>query len=191
MKAKVYYGISGTLKRSTIESTLSPSTIPVWSSIKTWKSIEEKLPSEYKWPGNLKFGLLHLVNLSNIIFENPGKDLVIERGITDSLFFENKINSLHDGLVESSVTLESEILAAYDVTKILLIMEDPKFISQVILSNKYRREVLGHGLQDYLHLQEEYVKFTESLNKINEVIRITDAREYITKNLGQELKINF
>lgn len=189
MKANIFYGISGTFKETTIKSKLGEDDIPVWSSIKIWKELEESLPSEYGIPGNLKFALLHLTNLQRASKEN--KNLYIERGVTDMLFFETlKLGGLREGIVTSSVNKESELLAEFDVTRILLVMKDREFIRQYILSNKYRREVLPGDVSDYLEKQESYINFTKSINKIDETIIIDNAETYLN-SLGLEFKINY
>ena len=157
----------------------------MWSEIKLWKGLENKL-----FPGlingdNLNFALLHLCNLQTIgIGKSYGHTFYIERGITDMLYFENlEKNNITPEIINCATDKESEYLGD-NVKRVLIQMKDPEFIAQKVLSEETRAEKFT-GVEDYLKQQENYVEFTKKYNTIDQEIVIEDAKDYIT-GLGLE-----
>ena len=65
--------------------------------------------------------------------------------------------------------------------KILLIQRDVDFIDNVVLKEKTRAERFPRGVEDYLKAQDLYIDFTKKFNKIDEIIEITNAKNYLKK----------
>ena len=83
---KIYYGMSGALKNQTILKESPPDYRIMKSAIKPWKSLESGPLHNLIVPGDLNFAALHLIRLRDWV-QFCGDKLVIERGITDFLFF--------------------------------------------------------------------------------------------------------
>jgi hypothetical protein len=186
-KIKIYYGLSGTLKSTSIGKYLEtdPEAYVVWSSIKVWKYNRNLL---FPWlfeETNLNYSLLHLTRLSELNYQED-TNYIIERGVTDSLYYESLKfpNLITPKVIKSAVDRESEIIgnSKLDVHKTLMIMHDKKFIAEKVLSEKSRAECFKNP-DDYLQKQKEYVNFTKTYNEISETIDIENAWEYL-ENLG-------
>ena len=90
MNIKIYYGLSGALKGSTIESIKKkqPDLKVMESSIKAWKYYQFGIYNGLTEYNDLTYGILHLVRLREFIeHSQPKDDVLIERGVTDSLFY--------------------------------------------------------------------------------------------------------
>lgn len=188
---KVYYGMSGALKNQTI-NTENPGIPVMKSGIKSWKELEEESLRGLITPGDLNFAALHLIRLRDWI-ELCGNNLVVERGVTDFLFFHFYSQQYHPGktletdlaLIKDLVSREKKILGD-DCEKILLIQRDPDFVRERVFSDPYRNTTFRGDLDLYLRMQEEYIQFTKTWNIIDREIVIESAKEYIEKILKQE-----
>ena len=191
---KIYYGLSGTFKSSTIKQKYGyfgdgsdEKTVIIRSAIKNWKYNRDAL---FPWlcnESNLNYALLHLTRLQDYVYGDY--DFIIERGVTDPLYYEyqKQPELITPSIISSAVTKESEILSGNNVQKILMTMLDEKFIAKKVLSEKTRADCF-QGVEDYLEKQEDYVKFTKKYNDITEIIEIKDAREYL-ESLGIEYNV--
>ena len=191
---KFYYGISGTLKRTTIQSELEKkgnSAYSMWSMIKPWKDYERGVFNSK--PSDLNYANLHLCRLIDYLYQCPSEgreSLLVERGVTDMLFYwlkkGNSPNPLDTWIRE--VTREEDFLcdqnSYYMPERVLLIMKDIDFIENVILREPKRKECFPGGVMDYLEQQNEYVEFTKKYNKISSTVTIKDAKYYIENDLG-------
>lgn len=195
-RVKIFYGMSGALKSSTIDSLdekMNYSMPIMRSSIKVWKKYQTELSvfREQTIPNDLNFGILHLIKLEEFLRDNVYHEkAIIERGITDHLFYH--ISKGNDILEEQIKEVVNEELKLFDmdcieVEKILLVQEDRDFVRDVVLSNKYRSSCFS-DVDDYMRQQDLYVKFTQEHNDIFEVIKIKNAKDYIENNLGMEFK---
>ena len=179
---RIYYGISGTLKLTSIQK---QSGVKVYSLNKTFKELSGKLLGEE--PKDTELALVRLLQLKNLDI-SPSYDYHIERGITDYLEFwtsrpENRDKRRDGNFISPWVCEESLILSG--AKKILLVMKDEDFIKTKVLSDPHRRAVLPN-LRTYLERQEEYIDFTKTWNKIDQEIIIKDAYDYI-KNINKWL----
>lgn len=186
---KFYFGLSGTFKGTTIKSQLNPNTIPVWSMIKTWKRLETGTFSGLVSINDLNYALLHLCNLEHTLKTTDKKDILVERGVSDMSFYRlnayrNMSENIDDSWIHKSVEEELRLCENYKVHKILLVQNDREFIENVVLSEKTRREVFP-DLDTYLKNQDQYVKFCEKYNSIDEIIVINNAKSYL-ESLGIE-----
>jgi hypothetical protein len=191
---KIYYGLSGTLKSSTIKQKYGyfgdesdENTVIIRSAIKNWKYNRDAL---FPWlcnESNLNYALLHLTRLQDYVYGDY--DFIIERGVTDPLYYEyqKQPELITPSIISSAVEKESEILGGNNVQKILMTMLDEKFIAEKVLSEKTRADCF-QGVEEYLKKQKEYVEFTKKYNNISEEIKITDAREYLS-TLGIEYNV--
>ena len=181
---RIYYGLSGTLKSTTIKQKYGyfgderENTVIIRSAIKNWKSNRDAL---FPWlcnESNLNYALLHLTRLQDYVYGDY--DFIIERGVTDPLYYEyqKQPELITPYIISSAVTKESEILGGNNVQKILMTMLDEKFIAEKVLFEKTRADCF-QGVEEYLKKQKEYVEFTKKYNNISEEIKITDAREYL------------
>ena len=195
-RVKIFYGMSGALKSSTIDSLDEEwnYSMPIMrSSIKVWKKYQTEISvfREQTIPNDLNFGILHLIKLGEFLEDNVYYEkAIIERGITDHLFYH--ISKGNDILEEQIKEVVNEELKLFDmdcieVEKILLVQEDRDFVRDVVLSNKYRSSCFS-DVDDYMRQQDLYVKFTQEHNDIFEVIKIKNAKDYIENNLGIEFK---
>jgi hypothetical protein len=203
MKIKVYYGISGTLKSTTLDRKYKwpfstdiqdGHVIPIIlrSAIKIWKTNRDQLFPWLSKETNLNYALLHLVRMEEYIqcreFENYL--YIIERGISDMMFYEYQKSPeiITPSIINGAINQESKIFGKSEsIEKILMIMKDEKFIAEKVLSEKTRANCF-RGVQDYLQKQEDYIRFTKKYNQIDKEIVIEDAREYLS-NLGIEYNV--
>ena len=186
-RVEIYYGMSGTFKTTTINKKHKNEVIII-SAIKDWKHFRTKLFPWLVGETNLNYSLLHLVRLKDSM--EKSQDYIIERGITDSLYYEyqKQPTLITPSIISSAVKQESDIISNVgNVHKILLTMHDEKFIAEKVLSEITRAECF-QGVEDYMKKQEDYVKFTKAYNDITEIIEIKDAREYL-ESLGIEYNV--
>jgi hypothetical protein len=199
---KVYYGLSGALKGSTIAALKKEnSNIQIMdSAIKRWKYYQFGIFSGLTEYTDLTYGILHLVRLREFMDKNHSteNDLIIERGITDSLFYYyyNDEFNVGTGMDENltlinNATAQEQILLLpdfYKIERILLIQEDKDFVRDVVFQDEFRRKTFKNDPDFYFKMQDLYVSFTKRHNVIDKVIRITSAKEYIENTLGEKLK---
>ena len=188
---KIFYGLSGTFKGTTIKSILSNNQdiAVVWSMIKTWKRLETGIYSGLIERNDLNYALLHLCNLEHTLKTTDKKNILVERGVSDMSFYRmsayrNIDPDASDKWIREAVEEELRICQGQAVHKILLVQNDREFIENVVLSEKTRREVFP-DLDTYLKCQDQYVKFCEKYNDISEVITINNAKSYL-ESLGIE-----
>jgi hypothetical protein len=196
MKIKIYYGLSGALKGSTIkaEKEKDPGIKVMESSIKPWKYYQFGLYKDRTEYNDLTYGILHLVRLREFMENNHQEEsLVIERGVTDSLFYYYYNSEFSSGegkseepsFINDVVRAERSLLLP-DFTKIeriLMIQNDKDFIRDVVLEDEYRKKTFNNNPELYLSLQEKYIKFTTKYNAIDQVVRIDNAKDYIEQTL--------
>lgn len=198
MNIKIYYGLSGALKGSTIESIKKkqPDLKVMESSIKAWKYYQFGIYNGLTEYNDLTYGILHLVRLREFIeHSQPKDDVLIERGVTDSLFYYYYNDEFSSGKekVENSEFIEKVVQAERSVLlpdfskieRILLVQNDKNFVRDVVLKDEYRKKTFKNDPNLYFQLQEKYVEFTSKYNPIDSIIRIDNAEEYITKTLGE------
>jgi hypothetical protein len=198
MNIKIYYGLSGALKGSTIESIKKkqPDLKVMESSIKAWKYYQFGIYNGLTEYNDLTYGILHLVRLREFIEHSQAKDdVLIERGVTESLFYYyyNYEFSSGKGKAENSEFIEKVVQAERSVLlpdfskieRILLVQNDKDFVRDVVLKDEYRKKTFKNDPDLYFQLQEKYVEFTSKYNPIDSIIRIDNAEEYITKTLGE------
>ena len=137
---KIYYGLSGTLKSSTIKQKYGyfgdesdENTVIIRSAIKNWKYNRDAL---FPWlcnESNLNYALLHLTRLQDYVYGNY--DFIIERGVTDPLYYEyqKQPDLVTPEVIKKTVERENEILGNRDIQRVLMIMEDREFISKKVL----------------------------------------------------------
>lgn len=199
-RVKIFYGLSGTLKSTTIKATWKypyyngsfDQIVFLWSQIKTWKEMRNKL---FPWLANpretnLNYALLHLTQLIEKYKKSIiGDVFVIERGVSDMLYYESRVDSknINDLVCRETVDEELNILGDGEVEKILLMMKDSEFIQEKVLTEPTRGEWFKTP-EEYLGEQEKYIEFTKKFNKINKEIVIEDARKYLG-DLGLEYNV--
>jgi hypothetical protein len=184
--------MSGALKNQTILTESPPDSKIMKSAIKPWKSLESGPLHNLIVPGDLNFAALHLIRLQDWI-DFCGDSLIIERGITDFLFFHFRSQQYHPGktlemdisLIKNLVEEENRILNG-ECEKILLIQRDPNFVVEKVFEDPYRKATFSGDLNLYLRMQEEYIQFTKAWNNITREIVIENAKEYIEETLKQE-----
>lgn len=180
-----YFGISGTFKGTTIKSRLKNEnrSLAMYTDIKKWKSYEKRFGLPIS---NLNYAALHLIRLKNYIKDIPQLDidtLLVERGVSDMIFYQEMSGSVDKELINDLLNEERTILGQdldYKPNCILLIQEDTYFIKNIILKEKTRSDCFPGGVDEYLRNQEDYVNFTKKYNNISKVIEIKDAEKYIT-----------
>ena len=185
--------MSGALKNQTILKD-NPSLPVMRSGIKAWKELENGPLNGLIVPGDLNFAALHLIRLKDWV-DLCGSNLVVERGITDFLFFHFRSQQYHPGytletdvnLIKTLVAEEDKILGE-DCMKILLIQKDPSFVRDKVFQDPYRNATFKGDLSLYISMQEEYIHFTKTWNRIDKEVVIEDAKNYITNILNQEYK---
>lgn len=195
----MYYGCSGTFKATTIESILEKNKglyNVMWSDIKPWKHWEGILETPQD---DRNYAILHLCNLKNAIYNDhwpPGvNNLLVERGVTDMLYYyykNNKEISENPEWIKRIVNEEDIICeqnSYYTPRKVLLIQKDIDFIRDVVLKEPTRAKEFPGGVNDFLECQNAYVNFTQKYNKIDKVINIKDAEKYVN-DLGFEYNPN-
>ena len=189
---KMYYGLSGTCKSTTISKMKNIKVMK--SAIKNWKYYQGGLFSGLIEDNDLNFSILHLVRLRDFMEENHKieNDLVIERGITDSLYYYFYNDEFKDGgkenseLIMEAVRQENSILMTdfHKVEKILMIQKDIEFVKDVAFQDPYRRKTFKNDPEYYMKLQDQYVEYTKKYNQIDRVIEIKNAKEYLEQSLG-------
>lgn len=189
---KIFYGLSGSFKSSMIEKYKkdNPESLIIRSKIKDWKNYEQGLFKGLTVYSDVTYGILHLIGLRDIINMEIKGDIMIERGITDSLFYHfYKGNDLDSTLIVEAVKEEKKLLLPdfYKIEKILLVQRDLDFIKNNVLVNPYRGKVFNNNVDNYMKMQDQYVEFTKKYNQFNKVYDITDARWFIEN----ELKVQF
>ena len=182
-----FYGMSGTLKATTIGSPRYEEALKIWSDIKPyWNYRKTLFPEEL--PGtDGDFIIQRLIKLNNyreLIMEGElsgGKDICIERGVSDMIkcMIDNGTFKGEDKDIYKIIEEEESIFPIWWTTRrILLVMLDKDFIENRVL-NEINRLRYYPDLETYLKRQEEYVEFTKRYNHIDEVIEIHNAYDYI------------
>lgn len=182
-----FYGMSGTLKATTIGSPRYEEALKIWSDIKLyWNYRKTLFPEEL--PGtDGDFIIQRLIKLSNyreLVMEGElggGKDICIERGVSDMIkcMIDNGTFKGEDKDIYKIIKEEENIFPIWWTTRrILLVMLDKDFIENRVL-NEINRLRYYPDLETYLKRQEEYVEFTKKYNHIDEVIEIRNAYDYI------------
>lgn len=197
-RVRQYYGISGTLKGTTIESELKfrnkdkLTTVSIGTDIKFWKSFEDELRLD---KNDMNYAAQYLCKLKDFIYDVPFDKsvemILVERGISDMLFYWSNKNGIDEKLIKNSLHLEDMLIeqnSYYTSEKILLIQKDIDFIKDVVLKEKTRSDCFPGGVEEYLRKQEDYIKFTEKYNNIDKIIKIKDAEKYIKDDLKLEYK---
>lgn len=185
---KFYYGMSGSFKATTImaeENKLVEKIPIVWSMIKPWKYYESNIFGGLTAPDHLNYAMLHLCNFISTIKNSKGKDILVERGVSDPIFYwvrDNRSAERNNIWIINAVQEELALCNGFGgVEKTLLIMKDKNFIENVILKEPSRAKVFPLGSISYLADQEKYVDFTLKYNNVDNIIEITDAKDYIEK----------
>ena len=182
-----FYGMSGTLKATTIGSPRYEEALMIWSDIKPyWNYRKTLFPEEL--PGtDGDFIIQRLIKLDNyreLITEGElsgSKDICIERGVSDMIkcMIDNGTFKGEDKDIYKIIEEEGNIFPIWWTTRrILLVMLDEDFIENRVL-NEINRLRYYPDLETYLKRQEEYVEFTKRYNHIDEVIEIRNAYDYI------------
>ena len=153
--------------------------------IKLWKDLESNEFQDKTSINHLNFALLHLCNLSNIVKNE--KDLVlVERGVTDPIYYWKMKNETSDEWIREVVDKEMMLCGDNEVKKILLVQNDRKFIEEVVLKEPHRRQIFS-CVDEYLRDQDKYIEYTRKYNDIKEIITINNAEGYLNL-LGVEIK---
>jgi len=192
---KIYYGMSGAFKGSTIrhDLKLNPDTQVMYSGIKSWKKFHESLFKDLLPQSDLHFSLLHLVRLEEFMSGKP-ENFIIERGVTDSLFYnlyndEYNSSKPSEETIKKTVEAEQSLLGGIDnLERVLLIQEDVDFVKNIVFKEESRAKTFNYDPDYYFQLQKTYVEFTMTHNKVDNVVRIKDAREYILNTLEEQIK---
>jgi hypothetical protein len=182
-----FYGMSGTLKATTIGSPRYEEALKIWSDIKPyWNYRKTLFPEEL--PGtDGDFIIQRLIKLNNyreLVMEGElsgSKDICIERGVSDMIkcMIDNGTFKGEDKDIYKIIEEEGNIFPIWWTTRrILLVMLDEDFIENRVL-NEINRLRYYPDLETYLKRQEEYVEFTKRYNHIDEVIEIRNAYDYI------------
>lgn len=188
---KIYYGLSGTFKETTIKSKLNIGDDVLWSGIKQWKAWE-KLIEERNNPCDLNLALLHLSRLKDKIYDARMDEttLYVERGITDMIYYwlQKFPAKNQDTIITSLVEEELRVLGIaaggnMEPEKILLVQKDYDFVQEVVFKEETRTKCFPGGIKDYINSQDRYVAFTKKYNNISKEIVINNAEEYL-KELG-------
>lgn len=182
---KIYYGLSGTFKGTTINSILkSNEGIQVcYSDIKKWKRLDSDLFGGATVGNNYNYSNHHFCKLEHILSNLHHNDLLIERGVSDFCFYQSLVDGEDPEMIKKIVRYEEKLLSGSDVEKILLIQEDEKFIGKTILSEPTRSQWFP-DVESYRREQNKYIKFTKEYNKITSEVVIRDAEDYIVNKLG-------
>ena len=186
----IFYGMSGSCKTFTItkKKDSKEDLHVLFSQIKSWKYYQNGVFKGKVEDNNLLFSILHLTRLREFVDANhyEGFNLAVERGVTDSLFYwisckGGIISEEDDAMIKEAVRQEHHLLLPdfYLIKKTLLIQKDKDFIENEIFKEPTRREKFSGSLENYLESQDRYVEFTKRYNNIDEVIEITNAKDYI------------
>lgn len=191
MKIKFYYGLSGCLKGTTIQATEKNSLV-MTSSIKNWKHYQDGLFKDLLTYDDLVYSILHFVRFEEFIKNGYGQNLIVERGITDSMFYrvyndEYKTYDEDPDLIREAVSTEASLIPfGYEIERILLIQRDIDFVRDTVLKDPYRNKTFKGDPELYMDLQNKYIEWTMAYNKIDRVIEINNAKVYIEDVLGIE-----
>lgn len=189
-KAYMFYGMSGSLKGTTVEALSKnyQNLVIMNSTIKEWKAVEQGPLEGEVFPSSLNYANLFLNRLGD--FTKTKKNLLIERGVSDMLFYHELFIGGSDNLIYKKfrdiIDMENNILKNYDVKRILLIQKDSRIINEFVLNNGLRNSLCNKtpwftDLDSYLKAQEDYVKFTKHHNEFFEIVEITDADDFCNK----------
>lgn len=193
-KCTILYGLSGTLKMSTLNSYLYKNDFKLYSDTKSFFDIDEKYFNWSSRPNDCHLAIHRLLSLK--LIPRDGRDVAIERGVTDNLFCvpNRKLNGLesYDKMnIEGLVNLETELLSDFDVNKVLLVMKDEEFITNIVLDGpdgKHRKAIYP-DLNTYMSKQNEYIEFTKKWNNIDSTVVIYNAKGYIETTLKLEYSL--
>lgn len=186
---KIIYGLSGSLKMTTIKSKyIGDDYFIVYSDTKKFFDYDKNF---FNWSAGTNNA--HICTERLIILDQylpPSKTIVCERGISDFIFSipEFKIKGLesYDSIeFNKLLNLETKFLGGEtNIYRELLVMNDDDFIiNEVLNENKdgYYRKRLYQNLSIYKKKQDEYIKFTTDNNKMNKITIIDNAFDYINK----------
>lgn len=197
-KVTIYYGMSGSLKLQTINQ-LHKEDLKVLSPAKKVFQYDEDYFNWSGRPNNSHLVIFRLLQLDLDNYLSSDRDVAIERGITDYIYYLPKRNipnlESYDKIrIKELVDMELEILkrrtGADHVEKILLKMTDRDFIAEKSLAGpdgRYRAD-LYKDTDRYLEEQCNYIQFTLTYNKIDSVELIKDAKDYIENKLHLEYR---
>lgn len=189
----IIYGMSGSLKMTTINSPMYNNYFKVYSDTKPFYNIDEKYLNWSSCPNDGHLMIHRLLTLDLEGYLPNDRDIIIERGVTDNIFcIPNRklkgLESYSNIKVDDLVKLESDIILKRtdnsEILKLLLIMEDDEFIENEVLNEKKdgrHRKSIYPNLSIYKEKQNEYIDFTTNYNSIDKTIVITDAWDYINK----------
>jgi hypothetical protein len=201
--------MSGACKGSTISAELLKATeqshpkAVMFSAIKNWKYYQFGLFKGLTEYNDFSYSILHLVRLREFMERNheTDNDLIVERGITDSMFYYYHNDEFKTGqtssedisLITDAVKQEKLLLSPefHKVEKILLIQNDKNFVRDIVLQDPYRKKSFNNNPEYYLRLQDSYVNFTTRYNDIDKIVRIDDAKDYIENTLGQKFETEY
>lgn len=194
MECKIFYGMSGSLKLTTINALYSED-FKVYSDTKAFYDMDRDYFNWSSRPNDAHLAIHRILTLSLPDYLPKDRNISIERGVTDNLFCvpTRKIDGLSkysDINIKELVKLELDVIArrsGASVRKILMIMEDKDFIINKVLTEPHRC-ALYPDINSYMRKQEEYVNFTLKHNDISETISIPDANYYITEVLKLNLE---
>ena len=184
-KCTIIYGMSGSLKLTTINSKKYENSFKILSDTKPFFSIDKNYFNWSSSPNDAHLCIHRLLTLELQGYLPDNKDVIIERGITDNIFCipNRKLRGLEDYSkinIKGLVDRELNDLSKYKLKKILLVMNDSNFITNEVLKDKYRKS-LYNDVSIYMKKQQDYIDFTCKYNLIDEIIRIDNAFDYINK----------
>lgn len=197
-KVTIYYGMSGSLKLQTINQ-LHKDDLKILSPAKKVFQYDEDYFNWSGRPNNSHLVIFRLLQLDLDDYLSSSRDVAIERGVTDYIYYLPKrsipnLESYDKIRIKELVDLELEVLkrrtGAEYIRKILLKMTDKEFIIKKSLSGpdgRYRAD-LYPDIDHYLKSQDDYLNFTASYNKIDSIVSIDDAKDYIENVLHLEYK---
>lgn len=186
-KCTILYGMSGSLKLTTINF-LYKEEFKVYSDTKPFFNYDKLYFNWSGVPNDSHLAIHRLLTLDLEGYLPNDRNIVIERGVSDNIFCvpNRKLPGLdtYDKIkIKELVDKESEIISRKSgarIEKILLIMEDKKFIENEVLKEDSRRSIYP-DLNIYLSKQDEYIEFTNKWNSISKTIIIRNAFDYINK----------
>lgn len=182
----IFYGMSGSLKYTTMMSGKYKEDFHVFSDIKPFWNYRKILFPEDLPGTDGDFIIQRLLTLrlpGYLPSKDSGIDISIERGVSDSVLcmIENTALSCvwSEDDIKKVIDEETSILEGHgDLKKILLVMKDKDFIMNHVLNEENRLRYYP-DIDTYFSKQNSYVQFTKKYNKIDEVIEIEDAFKYI------------
>lgn len=197
-KCTILYGMSGSLKLTTMNF-LYKDEFKVYSDTKPFFNYDKLYFNWSGIPNDSHLAIHRLLTLDLEGYLPKDKNIVIERGVSDNIFCvpNRKLSGLdtYDKIkIKELIDKESEIISrrsSSKIEKILMIMEDKKFIEDEVLKEDSRRSIYPN-LDIYLSKQEEYVEFTNKWNTISKTVIIKNAFDYINKlkDYGDDSEIN-